>query len=341
MRFIFAVISNITYTLFCLGMEYILLFVYGSIITSTPNLQSANIVAMMLAFSTFVYALCVVLMLLFGIEKFSSENDKLMEVKLGGEGVSYGTPEDDTDSVSVSGNGKRLQHISVHTTYVLNILLCHITIIASLSTVLFVTLYECIYDARSVQCVLVWGNHSASQGVAIAVSLIMLSILVPAINLYKCNSSGTRILDCYGGTYLVFYVFFTHCVLRSRITKYKMQCMSSLYVVRNMRWFQVAMGVHLFYHFVVVGVLDMYAPADTVVVYTEALATRFQKWSLVMQTLSMICNAAVLVFFIAYGYDISTAFNYFQTVALAIYMASSSYRIIYVKETLTVRPHYS
>jgi len=67
MRFMFSLVSNITYTIFCLCIEYVLLFVHRFFI-SIGHLLSVDLVVMLLLFSCLFYAACLALLLVFGIE---------------------------------------------------------------------------------------------------------------------------------------------------------------------------------------------------------------------------------------------------------------------------------
>jgi len=264
--------------MFCLGIEYIILYVYRILLSSTPSMLSVKIVTMLLPASVFAYSICFVLMLIFGIEKFASEHDNLLQVdqeKPTSARAPVAVPQK-KDNYKWSAN-RTPCHISVQTLYVITFLMCHITLMTSLCTIIFVTLYECIQDAQSIQCILTWGNHAASQGIAITIALIMLSILIPLLNLYKVNSSGTHLFDKYIATYLTFYVFFTHIVLETKLMEYQQQCLSSVHITDNVDWYYAALCVHLFYHFVVVTIVNVYAPQSTVVVYTEVLAAQFGK----------------------------------------------------------------
>ena len=342
MRFMFSLISNITYTIFCLCIEYIILYVYGIFLSSTPSMLSVKIVTMLLLASVFAYSICFVLMMIFGIEKFASENDNLLQLdkeKPTSARAPVAVPQK-TDDYKRSAN-RGTSHISVQTLCVVTILMCHITLMTSLCTIIFVTLYECIQDAQSIQCILTWGNHGASQGIAITIALIMLSILIPLLNLYKVNSSGTKLFDKYVATYLTFYVFFTHIVLETNLMEYQQQCLSSVHITDNVDWYYAALCVHLLYHFVVVTIVNVYAPQSTVVVYTEVLAAQFEKWTVVMSTLGLLLNTGVFIFFIAYGYHTSAPFNFIQTICLSIYVISTTYHILFVKQRLTVKTHAS
>jgi len=348
MRFMFSFIANITYSIFCLCIEFIILYIYRIFLNSTPDMLSVSVVTMLLFFCVFTYVVCIVLMLVFGIEKFSSESDQMLDMANKSQTQSTVGTEQSGDSENSKTDapyrdrwGDQLSHISLHTVCALNILICHITVLTSLSTVLFITLYECIQDPESMQCILTWGNHAASQGIAIAIALIMVSILVPMLAIYKNNSSGTFLFDRYIGTYLTFYVFFVHVILETKLVHYQTQCLSSKFVIGGVRWFYGGLCVHLLYHYVVVTVMNVYAPQSTVVVYTEVLSAEFEKWSVFMRTLTLLCNSTVLIFFIAYGYHMSTPFNYIQTILLSIYILSSSYRIVFVREKLAVKKHTS
>jgi len=303
---------------------------------------SVKIVTMLLLASVFAYSICFVLMLIFGIEKFASEHDNLVKVVQGKTAFTrapVAVPEQN-DDYKRSANRKPC-HISVQTLCVITVLMCHITLMTSLCTIVFITLYECIQDAQSMQCILTWGNHAASQGIAITIALIMVSILIPLMNLYKVNSSGTHLFDKYIATYLTFYVFFTRIVLETKLKEYQQQCLSSMHITDNVDWYYAALCVHLVYHFVVVTVVNVYAPQSTVAVYTEVLAVQFEKWTIVMSTLGLLVNTSVLIFFIAYGYPTSAPFNFIQTICLGIYVISTTYHILFVKQRLTVKTHAS
>jgi len=303
---------------------------------------SVNLVMMLLLFSIYTYAVCVILMLIFGIDKFSSENNNSLEVmKIVSSTTNVVGKENFDGNVSALMDNNKVSNVSIQTLCVINILLCHITILMSLCTILFITLYECIQDVKSIQCILTWGNHAASRGIGIAVVLIMLSILIPLLNLYKTHSSSSHLFDKYIGTYLTFYVFFAHVILETKLMDYRSKCLSSAYIMGNVSWFYAGLCVHLLYHFVVVIIMNVYAPHSTVVVYSEILAEQYEKWNVFMGTMNLLCNTAVLMFFIAYGYNTSTPFNFIQTTLLSIYIIATSYRIIFVKSKLTVKRHTS
>ena len=155
MRFMFSLISNITYTFFCLGIEYIILYVFRIFLSSTSSMLSVKIVTMLLLASVFAYSICFVLMLIFGFEKFASENDDLLKVdqeKTTSARAPVAVPQKN-DDYKWSANRKPC-HISVQTLCVITVLMCHITLMTSLCTIVFITLYECIQDAQSIQCIL-------------------------------------------------------------------------------------------------------------------------------------------------------------------------------------------
>ena len=80
MRFMFSFISNITYTIFCLCIQFIILYIYRIFLSSTPDMLSVSVVTMLLFFCVFTYVVCIVLMLVFGIEIFSSDSDQKLDI---------------------------------------------------------------------------------------------------------------------------------------------------------------------------------------------------------------------------------------------------------------------
>jgi len=149
------------------------------------------------------------------------------------------------------------------------------------------------------------------------------------------------LFDKYIATYLTFYVFFTHLVLGTKLVEYQKQCLSSVHITGNVDWYYAALCVHVLYHFVIVTIVNVYAPQSTVVVYTEVLGAQFEKWTVVMSTLGLLVNTAVFIFFIAYGYHTSAPFNFIQTICLSIYVIYATYHILFVKQRLTVKTHAS
>jgi len=313
-------------------MEYVLLFIYRFFI-SIGQLLSVDLVVMLLLFSCIFYGACLALLMVFGIENFVTENDNCIQNRLAENTVRKRESTEDLDKNSHS--------ISAVTMCILNLLLCHITIFTSFCTILFVTLYECIQNSMSPQCVLTWGNHVASKAIAVTIVLTMLSIIIPLLNLYKMNSLHTHIFEKYVGTYLIFYVFFTHVILESKLNDYRSKCFSTLYITANIRWFYVGVCVHLIYQFIIVLVVNIYAPQSTVAVYSTHLAKQYENWTVSVNTLNMLCTSAILLFYIAYGYNMSGIFNIVQSILLGMYVISSSYKIIFQKHTLTVKKHVS
>ena len=68
MRFIFALVANLTYTLFCASIQYVVVYLYSMIFFSSSLLLSEPLVLCMIFVTLFLYVLCLFLLVIFDLE---------------------------------------------------------------------------------------------------------------------------------------------------------------------------------------------------------------------------------------------------------------------------------
>jgi len=79
MRFIFSLVANLTYTLFCVSIQFIILFFYRLLFFPNTYLLSSSLTVFLVYISMFFYALCIFLLVVFDANSFKSHNDVAVE----------------------------------------------------------------------------------------------------------------------------------------------------------------------------------------------------------------------------------------------------------------------
>jgi len=341
MRFIFSVVTNITYTLFCASIQYLIVYFYRLLFFPSLYLLSLSLVTFTLYNTVFFYVLCIILLVAFDADTFRSQNDIVVEgtSNSGGESASVLSTPASADSGDEAPNGGAtvvgavVYHAS-HVDALLTLLLCNASILLSVFTVFAVCFYDCLHVNNSVLCRMAFGDHAANNAIGIAMLVLSVSILLPLLSLYKLNVGNSRVFHTHQSSFVILFISLSHVAIVSKMQFYSRTCpmlvsfSGSLFVVYStiamhfvFRVGDVAVGfcirqahqrqhrqIHHHHHH------DAYPNAIQDDIYSTVFV--------------LLANTILLLVNLAYAWSISMAFNAIQSVVILIFMLSMSHRII-------------
>jgi len=207
MRFIFSVVTNLTYTFLCVSIQYLILYFYRLLFFSSLYLLSVSLVTIELYSSIIIYALSVLLLINYDADTFRSQNDILIESNNPNSNLALLDSSSDLNSSEDKGSdkehgGKDAANASPqsntifqssHVDALIMLVLCHSTVFLSAFVIFAIALYECLYVHQSTICRMTFGFHSANHAVGISIILLSFSVLMPLLSLYKLNI-GTSLI---------------------------------------------------------------------------------------------------------------------------------------------------
>ena len=323
MRFIFSVVANITYTLFCCSIQYILVYLYRIICFPSLYLLSSSLVVFTLYNSAIVYALCICLLIFFHVDTFRSQND--MPGISADVTASPVLPHDNDSAIlnSMSDPPEAVQadpvYHEVHVNALITILLCHTTAFAAVVAVYIVALCECIYVAKSALCGMTLGNHSANNAIGIALVVLSASILLPMLGLYKLNAGTSTVFHKHMPTLVVFFTCVMHIAILSKFVFYSVSCP----LVVSFSGSLVLVYFTIFLHFAIcLGdyiICSVFSTSHSPHFITEE-TTSYSNLG------SLICNTMLLIGNLAYAWPISMFFNFVQCAVIVVFVIKMACR---------------
>jgi len=351
MRFIFSVVTNATYTLFCASIQYLIVYFYRLLFFPSLYLLSLSLVTFTLYNTVLFYVLCIILLVAFDADTFRSQSDILVEStnNAGGDKGSLVESASDlsthasADSGDEASNGDAIGvrvvvYYASHVDSLLTLLLCHTSMLLSVFTVFAVCLYECIHFNNSVLCGMTFGDHTANNAIGIAMLTLSVSILVPLLSLYKVNVGNSRVIHTHLSSFVILFICLSHVAIVSKMQFYSRTCpllvsfSGSLYVVYStialhfvFRVSDIAVGFcirkthqrkhrQIHHHHHTAPHHDSF-PNE---VHDNIYSTLFV----------LIANTILLLANLAYAWSISMTFNAIQSVVILIFILSMSHRII-------------
>jgi hypothetical protein len=358
MRFIFSVVTNITYTLFCASIQYLILYFYRLLFFPSLYLLSLSVVTLTLYNTVCFYVVCIILLVAFDADTFRSQNDMVLEGNKYGAGDSRNlvesasvlSPHSAPDSGDDAPNGADATVVGVvvyrssHINALLTLLLCHASILFSGFIVFVVSLYECTRVNDSVLCHMAFGNHAANNAIGIAMLLLSVSILLPLLTQYKLNVGNSRVLHTHLPSFVMLFTSLAHVAIVSKMQFYSRTCpllvsfSGSLYVVYCsialhfvFRVADVAVGFcirqahqrhqrqHQYHH--------QHHHQQHIAPHHDSNPNAIQD-DIYSTVFVLIANTVLLLANLAYAWSISMVFNAIQTLVIVIFILSMSHRII-------------
>ena len=343
MRFVFSLVTNVTYSLFCVSIQYVILYFYKMLFFSSLYMLSLSLVVFSLYSTIFLYVLCIFLLVTFDADTFRSQNDIMLETNNGHNDISLllsasdlqddinqdddGRGDNSNDTSTLKSSNAKVVYNDFHVDALITFLLCHITVFLSVFVVFAIGLYECITKRQSVICRFTYGLHSANNAIGIAMLLLTFSVLLPLLSLYKLNAGNSHVFHTHMPTFVVMFTCLTHLAIVSKIQFYSMSCpllisfSGSLAVV----YCTIAM------HFVFRGVdIVIYFCVNHFAHHSYHAPPRGQPApdSIYSTFFLMIVNTILLLANLAYAWSISGIFNIIQSIVIVLYILAMAHRII-------------
>jgi len=332
MRFIFSLVANLTYTLFCVSIQFIILFFYQLLFFPKTYLLSSSLTVFLVYISVFFYALCIFLLVVFDANSFKSHNDVAVEnerkiAKAAEDDLDPGSDKDAPakttgDYVKTSVAGPE----DVHLNTLFAALFCHVTIFLSVLALFAIFLYECVHDSDGLLCSISLGRHAANHAVGIAVLLIVFSVVLPLFNLYKLNRGTSLIFHIHMPTLLVLFTCLTQTAIVSKLTFYAISCPLSGAFSGSASLVYATISIH--FAFRAVLVIWSYA-ADTntgAQYYPHTVNTHHDQ--IYSNFASLVVTAVLLLANLAYTWPISTVYNVMQSAVVCFFICTMSMRIL-------------
>jgi len=348
MRFIFSVVTNSTYTLFCASIQYVILFVYRLLFSLALYLFSLSLVVFTLYSTVFLCALCIALLVAYDADTFRSQHDILVECNnIGGRDngnlaesagavSSHAEAHNDVDAPNGTGTVVGMPVLrDSHVDALLTLLLCHASMMCVVFVLFVVFLYECINVDKSVICRMAFGDHAANHTIGIAMLILTFSILLPLLGLYKRNVGKSRVFRTHLPSFVILFTSLSHIGIVSKMQFYSRTCpllvsfSGSLYVV------YCSIALHFLFRIANVAVgfcirqiqqrqhrHKHHTPPHS---DPNPTATQDNMYSTVFV---LIANTVLLLANLAYAWRISMVFNGIQTVVILLFVLCMSHRII-------------
>jgi len=324
MRLIFSLVANLTYTLFCSSISFVILHLYRILCFPALYMLSSSLVVFTLFDSMFMYAVCILLLVYFDVDTFRSQNDIASD-------TSYVTPSvvvphDDTtqfgDGVpALPAVESVVVYNELHVNTLLSLFLCHITVFLAVLAIFVVCLCECIYVQDSPLCNMALGNHSANHAIGIALVLLTISVIIPLLILYKLNAGTSSVFYENMPTLVVFFIGLMHVAIVSKFVFYATSCP----LLVSFSGSTILAYFTIFIHFVV-------RFGDMVIcsLLSNTLSARHtpSNNNVYSNFAILAVNTALLLGNLAYAWNMSTTFNIVQSVVIFLFILLMSNRIV-------------
>ena len=314
MSFIFHAIQANTYSIFCLCVNFIIIFGYSSLYFPQVDLLSKDLIVCMLIWQAAIYIFYIVNFVIFDINVFltpeMNKNDNIAT----------------TESMD-ENNSKTKPPVNINTGILLNILLCEIIILISLCSVWIVSLYECGQDTGSVMCYTTWGKHPANFGIGATILLITVSILFSTLVVYKQIVYRDSFVSLYFETYLVAFSLLVNLIIKSKMVRYHTVCITNFNVVWYSNIPECVAFYALFICQIVVSFL-IYASSEGTE-KSEAHLYRSVARKSILKIVPQMLSVVIVVQNFINLYEVSIAINAIHAVIVLSISFSSAYSIIF------------
>lgn len=215
MAFIFDSIKNNTYLVFCMCLQFVLVFFYSLVFFPETDLLAKDLLVCGLMWQSILFVFYMLNFVAFDIEKYTKTKKK----------------HDDDESSDEQSKEPRSNGPNIHVGVLLNIVCCEVVVFASFCTVWIVSLFECTQGNRSVLCYTTWGKHPANVGVAGAILLVSLSLFFSTLVLYKQHIQSHSFLSKYAENYIAIYSLLVCIILKSKMVGYSVKCVAEKSIV--------------------------------------------------------------------------------------------------------------
>jgi len=325
MRLIFSLVANLTYTLFCSSISFVILHLYRILCFPALYMLSSSLAVFTLYDSVLMYVVCILLLVCFDVDTFRSQNDIASDTsnvtasvvaRNDGKQFADGVPETPTvDSVAV--------YNELHVNTLLALLLCHTTVFFAVLAIFLVCLCECMYVSDSPLCNMALGNHSANNAIGIALVLLTFSICVPLLNLYKLNAGSSTVFYENMPTLVVFFICLMHVAILSKFVFYAASCPLLISFSGSVLLAYFTIFLHFCIRFgdlVICSVLTSTVSARHTVTNNNV----YSNFAI------LALNTALLLGNLAYAWNVSMVFNLVQSVVILGFILLMSYRIVII-----------
>ena len=335
MRFIFSLVTNVTYSLFCVSIQYVILYFYKMLFFSSLYMLSLSLVVFSLYSTIFLYALCIFLLVTFDADTFRSQNDIMLETNnfhgdtallASASDLQDGSEVDDAADDNTKTN-PNLIYNDYHVDALITFLLCHITVFLSVFVVFGVALYECITMHQSVICRFTYGSHTANNAIGISMLLLTFSVLLPLLSLYKMNAGNSHIFHAHMPSFVVMFTCLTHLAIVSKIQFYSTSCPLLVSFSGSLAVVYSTIALHFVFR---VFDIAIHFCVKHLSRHSYNAPVRGQRTpdSIYSTFFLMIVNTILLLANLAYTWNISAIFNIVQSVVVVIYILAMAHRII-------------
>ena len=209
MAFIFDSIKNNTYLVFCMCLQFVLVYCYSLVFFPETDLLAKDLVVCGLMWQAILFVFYMLNFVAFDVEKYTKSKKK-----------------DDSESGDEHAKEPENTGPNIYIGILLNVVCCEVIVFASFCTVWIVSLVECTQSSRSVLCYTTWGKHPANVGVAGAVLLVSLSLFFSTLVLYKQHMQGHGFLSKYAENYIAIYSLLVCITLKSKMVGYNVKCVA-------------------------------------------------------------------------------------------------------------------
>ena len=338
MRFIFSLVANLTYTLFCVSIQFIILFFYRLLFFPKTYLLSSSLTVFLVYISVFFYALCIFLLVVFDANSFKSHNDievenerKIAKAKAKAQGADDDSDTGSDKDVPAKKTGDYVKTSvagpeDVHLNTLFAALFCHVTIFLSVLALFAIFLYECVHDSDGLLCSISLGRHAANHAVGIAVLLIIFSVVLPLFNLYKLNRGSSLIFHIHMPTLLVLFTCLTQTAIVSKLTFYAISCPLSGAFSGSASLVYATISIH--FAFRAVLVIWSYAVDTNTGAQHYPHTSNTHHDQIYSNFASLVVTTVLLLANLAYTWPISTVYNVMQSAVVFFFVCSMSMRIL-------------
>ena len=319
MRFIFSLVANLTYTLFCVCIQYSILYFYRLLFFPALYLLGLSLVTFTMYTSIFLYLLCILLLIVFDIDTFRSHHDLAVQSTRDLSGADgQGLPSEVATMATSSPVA------TIHQTHVdalIAFLLCHITVFLAIFTVFAVCFCDCVYNPGEILCSMTFGRHSANTAIAITMLLLAGSVLVPMLSMYKLNCGNSAVFGTHVSSFAILYTCLTHMAIVSKLAFYSIVCPLSVSFSGSAIFMYSTLAFHFVACFADVCITSM---LDT------SLSAQYNLPNTKMYSVftNLAITTVLLLANLAYARSISMIFNYFQCALVCVYVLFIGHKII-------------
>jgi len=220
MAFIFDSIKNNTYLVFCMCLQFVLMFCYSLVFFPDTDLLAKDLVVCGLIWQSILFVFYLVNFIAFDVENYNTPKSNTPKNKDDEEDTDDDAPAPD----SIGPN--------IFVGILLNVVSCEVVVFAAFCTVWAVSLFECTQSNRSILCYTTWGKHPANVGVAGAILLISISLFFSTLVLYKHHIQSHSFLYRYAENYTAIYSILVSVILKSKLAGYNIKCVAE----KNIMW---------------------------------------------------------------------------------------------------------